>query len=182
MRHLGKTTPFRGPHGEVLSGSIAEIACRRLGGLDQWVMLRGESVANPPLILLHGGPGLSETGFFRHFNAPLEKSFTVVYWDQRGAGKSFDRNIPRSSMTVEQFISDLDELVDAVRKRLGKTKVAMFGGRSACRRPTRAAAPPSSRSRVRRSGRRPAWTRPNGREAAAGGLAPEVVSAATAQA
>lgn len=127
MRHLGKTAPFRGPHGEVLSGSIAEIACRPLGGLDQWVMLRGESVANPPLILLHGGPGLCETGFFRHFNAPLEKSFTVVYWDQRGAGKSFDRNIPRSSMTVEQFISDLDELVDVVLKRLGKTKVAVFG-------------------------------------------------------
>ena len=90
-------------------------------------MIRGESLANPPLIMLHGGPGLSETGFFRHFNAPLEKSFTVVYWDQRGAGKSFDRNIPRSSMTVEQFIADLDELVDAVRKRLGKTKVAIFG-------------------------------------------------------
>ena len=90
-------------------------------------MIRGESVANPPLILLHGGPGLSETGFFRHFNAPLEKSFTVVYWDQRGAGKSFDRNIPRSSMTVEQFIADLDELVDAVCKRLGKTKVVIFG-------------------------------------------------------
>jgi pimeloyl-ACP methyl ester carboxylesterase len=127
MRHLGKTPPFRGPHGEVVSGSIAEIAYRRLGGLAQWVMIRGESVANPPLILLHGGPGLSETGFFRHFNEPLEKSFTVVYWDQRGAGKSFDRNIPRSSMTVEQFISDLGELVDAVCKRLGKTKVAIFG-------------------------------------------------------
>ena len=127
MRHLGKTSPFRGPDGEVVPGSIAEIAYRPLGGLDQWVMIRGESVANPPLILLHGGPGLSETAFFRHFNAPLEKSFTVVYWDQRGAGKSFDRNIPRSSMTVEQFISDLDELVDAVCKRLGKTKVAIFG-------------------------------------------------------
>ena len=117
---LGKTPPFRGPDGEVRPGSIAEIAYRRLGGLDQWVMIRGESVANPPLILLHGGPGLSETGLFRHFNAPLEKSFTVVYWDQRGAGKSFDRAIPRSSMTVEQFISDLDELVDAVCERLGK--------------------------------------------------------------
>ena len=70
---------------------------------------------------------MSETGFFRHFNAPLEKSFTVVYWDQRGAGKSFDRSIPRSSMTVEQFISDLDELVDMVCERLGKTKVAIFG-------------------------------------------------------
>jgi pimeloyl-ACP methyl ester carboxylesterase len=127
MRQLGKTPPFRGPHGEVASGSTAEIAYRRLGGLDQWVMIRGESVANPPLILLHGGPGLSETGFFRYFNAPLEKSFIVVYWDQRGAGKSFDRNIPRSSMTVEQFISDLDELVNAMCERLGKTRVAIFG-------------------------------------------------------
>jgi len=127
MRHLGKTPPFRGPGGEIVSGSIAEIAYRRLGGLDQWVMIRGESVANPPLILLHGGPGLSETALFRHFNAPLEKSFTVVYWDQRGAGKSFDRSIPPSSMTVEQFISDLDELVDAVCRRLAKAKVAVFG-------------------------------------------------------
>ena len=90
-------------------------------------MIRGESVANPPLILLHGGPGFSETRFFRLFNAPLEKSFTVVYWDQRGAGKSFDRDIPRSSMTVEQLISDLDDLVEAVCERLGKTEVAIFG-------------------------------------------------------
>jgi len=127
MRRLGKTAPFRGPGGEVMPGSIAEIAYRRLGGVDQWVMIRGETVANPPLVLLHGGPGLSETAIFRHFNAPLEKSFTVVYWDQRGAGKSFDRDIARSSMTVEQFISDLDDLVDAVCKRLGTKKVAIFG-------------------------------------------------------
>ena len=90
-------------------------------------MVRGENIANPPLILLHGGPGLSETDLFRYYNAPLEKSFTVVYWDQRGAGKSFDRSIPRSSMTVEQFISDLDELVAAVCARVGKTKVVLFG-------------------------------------------------------
>jgi pimeloyl-ACP methyl ester carboxylesterase len=127
MRHLGRTPPFRGADGDLVSGSIAEIAYHRLGGLDQWVMIRGESVANPPLILLHGGPGLSETALFRHFNAPLEKAFTVVYWDQRGAGKSFDRNIPQSSITVEQFISDLDELVDLVCKRLGRRTVAIFG-------------------------------------------------------
>src|SRR5829696_593945 len=127
MSEFGKTPPFRGAHREVLSGSIAEIAYHRLGGLDQWVMIRGKSVANPPVILLHGGPGLSETGLFRHFNAPLEESFTVVYWDQRGAGKSFDRNIPRSSLTVDQLVSDLDELVDAVCARLGKARVAIFG-------------------------------------------------------
>ncbi|HJT93119.1 MAG TPA: alpha/beta hydrolase [Mycobacterium sp.] len=84
-------------------------------------------MSNPPLIHLHGGPGFSETRLFRHFNSPLEKSFTVVYWDQRGAGKSFDRNISRVSMTVEQFITDLDELADAVRMRVGQNKVVIFG-------------------------------------------------------
>jgi pimeloyl-ACP methyl ester carboxylesterase len=122
MKRPGRTPPFRTPTGEIAPGSIAELGYQRFGGLDQWVMIRGESLANPPLVLLHGGPGLSETGLFRHFNAPLEKSFTVVYWDQRGAGKSFDRHIPRSSMTVEQFIADLDELVDAVCRRVGRTK------------------------------------------------------------
>jgi len=110
MKHLGSTPPFRGSRGEPVPGSIAEVSYLRLGGLDQWVMMRGESLTNPPLIFLHGGPGMTEMRFFRHFNAALEKSFTVVNWDQRGAGKSFDRAIPRSSMTVEQFIEDLDEL------------------------------------------------------------------------
>jgi pimeloyl-ACP methyl ester carboxylesterase len=48
-------------------------------------LIRGESLRNPPLILLHGGPGFCETHFFRRFNAPLERTFTVVYWDQRGS-------------------------------------------------------------------------------------------------
>ena len=99
----------------------------RLGGVEQWVLIRGEDVANPPLIVLHGGPGMSEMGFFRRFNAPLERQFTVVHWDQRGTRKSFDRDIPRSSMTLEQFVADLDELVDIVRRRFGKEKVAILG-------------------------------------------------------
>lgn len=127
MKHRGKTRPFRGPNGETLPGSIAEIGYLLLGGIDQWVMIRGENVANPVLILLHGGPGFPEMRLFRHFNAPLENNFTVVYWEQRGTDKSFDRTIPASSMTVEQFIADLDELVDAVRTRLGKDKVTIYG-------------------------------------------------------
>ena len=127
VRHEGRTPPFLDPRGGVVPGSIAEIGYRPLGGVEQWVMVRGEDVANPLLILLHGGPGLSETDLFRYYNAPLEKSFTVVYWDQRGAGKSFDSAIPRSSMTVEQFVSDLGELVDAVCARVGARKVVIFG-------------------------------------------------------
>jgi pimeloyl-ACP methyl ester carboxylesterase len=127
MVRLRKTPRLRGARGEVLAGSIAETVYRRIGGTDQWTMIRGESIANPALIMLQGGPGMSETSLFRYANAPLERSFTVVYWDQRGAGRSYHRDIPRSSMTVEQFLSDLDELVDATRERLGRTKVAIFG-------------------------------------------------------
>ncbi|HEX6913473.1 MAG TPA: alpha/beta hydrolase [Longimicrobium sp.] len=127
MNRTTRTPPFRRPDGELVPGSIAQAGYLRLGGMDQWVMVRGESLANPPLIVLHGGPGMSETFFLRRFNAPLETRFTVVYWDQRGAGRSFHRAIPRSSMTVERFIADLDELVEAVRARVGQEKVAIFG-------------------------------------------------------
>jgi hypothetical protein len=57
MKRLGDTAPFRGPRGEFVPGSIAELRYLRLGELDQWVMMRGESLANPPLLLLHGEAG-----------------------------------------------------------------------------------------------------------------------------
>jgi hypothetical protein len=72
------TPPVRAPQGEPVPGSIAEINYLRLGGLDQWVVIRGESLANPPLLLLRGGPGFTEMRLFRHFNAPLEKTFSAV--------------------------------------------------------------------------------------------------------
>ena len=123
----GATRPFRGSDGRVLPNSVAEVRYLRLGGVDQWVMMRGEHVDNPPLIVLHGGPGMSDMGFFRRFNAPLERHFTVVHWDQRGTGKSFDRDIPKSSMTLDQFLADLDELVEIVRRRFRKEKVVLLG-------------------------------------------------------
>lgn len=127
MRSRGTTPPFRGPDGQILPGSIAEIVYLRLGGLDQWVMIRGRSVANPILILLHGGPGFSEMRLFRTFNAPLEDQYVVVYWEQRGTNKSYNGNIPPSSMTVEQFLSDLDELVDVVCGHFGNDKIVLYG-------------------------------------------------------
>jgi proline iminopeptidase len=59
MKHLGETRPFRRTNGDVVPGGIAEVNYLHLGGLDQWVMIRGESLTNPPLILLHGGPGMT---------------------------------------------------------------------------------------------------------------------------
>lgn len=127
MRYRVSTEPFRDANGDVIHGSIAEVEYLNLGGQPQYVMIRGEDLHNPPLIVLHGGPGFSDTTFMRRFNAQLEKTFTVVYWDQRGTGKSYSRKIPKSSMTIEQFITDLAELVEIVCARTGARQVVLFG-------------------------------------------------------
>lgn len=127
MKNPGTTPAFLAADGSALAGSIAETAFMRLGGIDQWVMIRGESISNPVFILVHGGPGFPETGFFRYFNSSLEKTFTVVYWEQRGAGRSFTPNLPEADMTIERFVCDLDELVDAVCARLNKRRVVILG-------------------------------------------------------
>lgn len=110
-----------------MPGSVAEAGYARLGGVDQFVMMRGRSRDNPPLILLHGGPGFSETALFRFYLAPLEQHFTLVYWDQRGAGKSAGRGVRPESLTVEQFLADLAELVELTCQRLEHGKVVLFG-------------------------------------------------------
>jgi pimeloyl-ACP methyl ester carboxylesterase len=129
-KKLAGTTPlFLGPDGRPLPHSVAEAQYLNLGGVDQWVMTRGaKTQSNPILILLHGGPGISETIFWRYSNSlVLEQEFTVVYWDQRGSGKSYDPNPSKETMTVEQFIQDLDELVDTLLRRFDKQKVVIFG-------------------------------------------------------
>ena len=80
--------------------------------MDPWP----QRVDNPLLVVLHGGPGSSETALFRSFNADLEGAYTMVYWDQRGAGRSYRKGIPEPSMTVERFVADLDELIEKLRR------------------------------------------------------------------
>lgn len=107
--------------------AIEERGFVTLGGIPQWVEMHGADAANPVLFALHGGPGMSETPLLRHFNRDVERVFTVVYWDQRGAGRTYDKKTPPESMTVDRLIADLDELVDHVRAKQGKQKVVLLG-------------------------------------------------------
>src|SRR5256714_5261042 len=103
---------------------IASLEKVRLGGVGQWVQIRGEDRTEPILLFLHSGPGFPEMPF-SHVNAELEKEFVVVQWDQRGAGKSYSSSIPESSMTIEQFIADTHELVQFLLQRFGRTKLML---------------------------------------------------------
>lgn len=121
------TKPFVDEAGRVVPGSIATMETLKIGGVNQSVWFRGRNVAAPALVLLHGGPGASESALFRHYVSELEHHFLVVYWEQRGAGRSYHDDVPRSSMTIARISADLDELVDTVRTRFGKQRVALLG-------------------------------------------------------
>lgn len=139
MRHLltlallavvagcSSTEPFRDADGRIVPGSIATLEDVSIGGVSQRIWLRGINRNNPPLILLHGGPGASEAPLFRHYNAALEQGFVVVYWEQRGAGRSFHGTSDAAAMNIEQFVADLDELVDVIRERFHADKVVLLG-------------------------------------------------------
>lgn len=92
-----------------------------LGGVPQWIQIRGWDRRKPLLLFLHGGPGFPQMPF-AHQNAALEKNFVVVQWDQRGAGKSFSRSLEGDALKIEQFVSDTHELVELLLKRFGTPK------------------------------------------------------------
>src|SRR5690606_8881641 len=98
-----------------------------LGGFKLVVRIAGDDVANPILLLLHGGPGFTEMALFAEYNKDLEKEFIVVNWDQRGAGLSYAPNIPDSTMTLEQFINDAHELVTWLKTTYKKEKIYVLG-------------------------------------------------------
>jgi pimeloyl-ACP methyl ester carboxylesterase len=97
-----------------------------LGGLDQWILIRGEHQDNPLMLFLHGGPGLPLMPFHR-INASIEEHFTVIHWDQRGSGKSFYSDIPPETMTLDQLLSDTYELIQYLLKRFNRKKLYLVG-------------------------------------------------------
>lgn len=98
-----------------------------IGGIPQQLWFRGIDTHNPALLILHGGPGVSEAALYRYFNSELEQHFLVVNWEQRGTGRSFRTGIPPESMTIAQFLRDLDDVVELIRKRFHKDHVVLLG-------------------------------------------------------
>lgn len=100
-----------------------------LGGVPQWISIRGRNRDNPVLLFIHGGPGDPMIGLSWAFQNPWEDYFTVVQWDQRGSGKNAaaaDREALRGTFTIDRLVSDAEELVAHLRERLGKEKVVVM--------------------------------------------------------
>lgn len=101
-----------------------------LGGVPQSVTIRGRDRTNPVLLVVHGGPGTPLLPTAWMWQRPVEEFFTVVHYDQRGAGRTFqhaDPEVVRANMDVDQFAEDAVQLAEWLCGRLGVDRVAILG-------------------------------------------------------
>jgi pimeloyl-ACP methyl ester carboxylesterase len=97
-------------------------------GTDEWITIRGQDRGNPVLLMVHGGPGTALSPLATSF-LDFEKDWTVVQWDQPGAGKTFRRaggSIPPST-TIAGIAADGVAVAEFVADRFGKDSIVVLG-------------------------------------------------------
>lgn len=110
------------------NNAVAKIEYIELGGVEQCILTRSENLNNPIMLFLHGGPGMPMMYTAHEFQRPLEKDFTVVQWDRRGAGKTYSRN--KSSikdMNIRRIADDAYALIDTLMNRYNQDKIILVG-------------------------------------------------------
>jgi len=126
----GRLEPLKDSAGNRIVGSLSEKNFVEIGGIQQGYFVRAENPENPVILFLHGGPGSPSLPFQIPRELPverLERYFTMVYWDQRGAGMSFCRSIDPASMTVEQMVEDTRQMTEHLRQRFNQEKIFIIG-------------------------------------------------------
>lgn len=98
-----------------------------IGGINQWIRIKGTNRDNPLLLFLHGGPGNSVMGYAEKFTHELQQHFVVVQWDQRESGKTEKLNRSETPLTVTRMAKDAVEMINYLRIRFSKEKVLLIG-------------------------------------------------------
>ena len=118
-------------YGKIVSDKgIDEARAVEIGGIQQWITVRGRDRDNPILLLIHGGPAAPDLPNRYLFEPAWADYFTVVEWDQRGGGKTYELNDPEKvapTMTKERMIEDAVDMVAYLRKTYGREKIFVLG-------------------------------------------------------
>ncbi|MBX3070433.1 MAG: alpha/beta fold hydrolase [Thermomicrobiales bacterium] len=120
------TPALSSPTGEPVDGGIAELTSVNIGGVDQWLEIRGANEDLPVLLYLSGGPGQSDLALSRALLTDLTTDFIVVGWDQRGTGKSYAAFDP-DMITPEVAIADTIDVTNYLRERFDEEKIYLMG-------------------------------------------------------
>ncbi len=99
-----------------------------IGGIEQWVSTRGSDPGNPVLLIVHGGPGYSNASVTHAFDS-WQQDFTIVDWDQRGAGRTFMHNGLDGSrhISLDRIARDGVELARLLRERFEQQQITVVG-------------------------------------------------------
>lgn len=114
----------------VAPGGVQESFTADIGGVEQYINARGQDRDNPVILFVHGGPASPLTPSLWQFQRPLEEYFTMVTWDQRAAGRTFNLSDPEKiadTIRIPRYIDDAIEVAEHVRKRYGKRKLILMG-------------------------------------------------------
>lgn len=101
----------------------------KIGGIEQWVTVKGDDCANPIVLFVHGGPGNPLSVYSDALYGAWTKRFTLIHWDQRGAGMTYGRSKPAGdeTLTVERLRDDGNEVARWAAQRYGQKKVIAWG-------------------------------------------------------
>ncbi len=108
---------------------VQETYTARIGGIDQWISIRGQDRANPVILFVHGGPATPTLPSLWQFQRPLEEYFTMVNYDQRGAGKTYREDhsdAVADSLRIQAYVDDLVAITEHLRTKLGKDKLVLM--------------------------------------------------------
>jgi pimeloyl-ACP methyl ester carboxylesterase len=114
----------------VSPNGVDELIKVRIGGIDQWLSIRGHDRRNPILLYLHGGPASPTMPVDYTFQSAWEDYFTVVQWDQRGSGKTYAANTEQQmapGMTIAGMTDDAVQVVQYLREHFAKRKIFILG-------------------------------------------------------
>jgi len=121
----GKPKPFIDQAGNPLAGSLSEKVFANIGGVKQGMFIKSKNTTHPLLLYLHGG--MPDYFLTQKYPTGLEDYFSVVWWEQRGSGISYNTDIPPESMTLEQLIKDVLDVTNYLRHRFGQEKIYLMG-------------------------------------------------------
>ncbi|RMG74466.1 MAG: alpha/beta hydrolase [Bacteroidetes bacterium] len=115
------------PSPPAMAEVVSETYFLPLGGEPQYIEVHQTQANHPVLLLIHGGPAWPQTPQARAFNLDLAQRYTLVLWDQRGAGRSFLENPRPENITLAQIVADGHELVQHLKEKFDQDEIILAG-------------------------------------------------------
>lgn len=122
---LGKPKQFLDENGNKLANSISEKIFLDINGTKQGMFIKSKNINNPVILYLHGG--MPDYFLTEKYPTQLEDNFTIVWWEQRNCGISYNSQSAKDKTTIEQLVDDTIFLTKYLLQRFNKEKIYLMG-------------------------------------------------------